>query len=334
MIRRSHGRSTSAPNRVARAPTLSADHRPPRRAGSHRPLVDESGGVTEHGFPDVRVRVEQLAPVLGDPAANLARIAAAQADARDDGVKLIVTPELSVTGYDVRDRVHALAVDESDEPFPELAAGPDVIVGAIERDAAFVPFNAALHLRSGRVLHRHRKVYLPTYGMFDEGRYFGRGERVRAYPGGGGWRLGILVCEDLWHPGLGYVLAADGAHVIVVQAAAAGRGSWAGGEGGGRFASWPAWEQLARAAAVAYGVYVIVANRVGVEGGCVFGGGSMVVGPGGDLLARADDLAEDRLTVDLSAGEIARARRPFAHARDDDPRLVARELARIAEGRG
>lgn len=287
------------------------------------------------GFPadGLRLRVEQLAPALGDVDANVARIAAAQADAAREGVHLLLTPELSLTGYDVRDRVHALAAPEVDAPHPALAAGPDVVVGAIERDAAFVPYNAALHLRGGRVLHRHRKVYLPTYGMFEEGRWWGRGRTARTYDAGGGWRLGILVCEDLWHPALMYLLATGGAHLVMVQAAAAGRGSWAGGEGGGRFASWPAWEHLARAAAVAYGIYVVVANRVGTEGGFVFGGGSMVVGPGGELLARADDLAEDRLTVDLSLDAIARARRPYAHARDDDPRLVHAELARLmAEG--
>jgi predicted amidohydrolase len=287
------------------------------------------------GFGEMlRLRVEQFAPTLADVDANVARIATAQADAAADGVHLIVTPELSVTGYDVRDRVHTLAIPEGADPYPALADGPDVIVGTIERDAAFVPFNAALHLRGGRVLHRHRKVYLPTYGMFDEGRWFGRGDRVRAYDAGGGWRIGILVCEDLWHPALGYLLAADGAHLIVVQSAAAGRGSWAGGETGGRFASWPAWEHLARAAAVAYGAYVVVANRVGTEGPCVYAGGSMIVGPGGDLIAKGDDLADDRLTVDLSLSAVARARQPYAHARDDDRRLVYRELRRMLGERG
>jgi predicted amidohydrolase len=165
--------------------------------------------------------------------------------------------------------------------------------------------------------------------MFDEGRWFGRGARTRTYDAGGGWRLGQLVCEDLWHPALMYLLAAGGAHLVMVQAAAAGRGSWAGGEGGGRFASWPAWEHLARAAAVAYGIYVVVANRVGVEGPFLFGGGSFAVGPDGEVIGRADDLAEDRLTVELSLSAIAAARRPYAHARDDDPRLVQAELARL-----
>jgi len=282
--------------------------------------------------PSLRLRIEQFAPALCDVDANLARIARAQADAATEGVDLLVTPELSVTGYDVRDAVHSLAAPESDRPYPALAEGPDVVLGTIERDASFVPFNAMLHLRGGRVLHRHRKVYLPTYGMFDEGRYFGRGDRARAYDAGGGWRAGMLVCEDLWHPALGWLLAAQGAHLLVVQSAAAGRGAVAGGANGGRFASWDAWEHLARAAAIAYGVYVALANRAGVEGALCFAGGSMIVAPDGAVLARADDLGEDRITAELSLDAVAAARRPYAHARDDDPRLVARELGRILDG--
>lgn len=279
----------------------------------------------------VRLRLEQLAPVLADPEANLRRVAEAQEDARADGVDLLLTPELSLTGYDLRDRTHAVARDLA--PFPGLAEGPDVVLGVVERGPGYVPFNTALHLRGGEVLHAHRKVYLPTYGMFDEGRYFGAGDRARAYDAGGGWRVGLLVCEDLWHPALAYLLATAGAGLLLVQSAAAGRGVWEGGAGGGRFASWGAWESLAVAAATAYGVYVAVANRVGAEGAAVFCGGSFVVGPDGRVLARADDLRPDRVTVELSLDEVARARRPYSHARDEDPHLVLRELARTLEAR-
>jgi predicted amidohydrolase len=289
--------------------------------------------VSEGFGSTLRLRIEQFAPALGDLEANLARVARAQTDGTKEGVDLVVTPELSLTGYDVRDAVHTLAAPESDAPYPALAEGPDVVVGTIERDAAFVPYNAMLHLRGGRVLHRHRKLYLPTYGMFEEGRYFGRGDTARAYDAGGGWRVGLLVCEDLWHPALGWLLAAQGAHLLVAQSAAAGRGAVAGGVGGGRFASWDAWEHLARAAAIAYGVYVALANRVGVEGPLCFAGGSMIIAPDGTVLARADDLGEDRVDAELSLAAVAAARRPYAHARDDDPRLVARELARILDGR-
>lgn len=277
----------------------------------------------------VRLRIEQFAPALGRTDANLARVARAQADAAAEGIGLVVTPELSMTGYDVRDAVHSLAAAETDAPYAGLDGGPDVVVGTIERDAGFVPYNAALHLRGGRVLHRHRKVYLPTYGMFDEGRWFGRGGGVQAYDAGGGWRIGLLVCEDLWHPALAWLLAAQGANLLVVQSAAAGRGVVAGGASGGRFASWDAWEHLARAAAIAYGAYVALANRVGVEGPLCFAGGSMIIGPDGAVMARADDLREDRIDAELSLDAVATARRPYAYARDDDPRLVAREIARM-----
>lgn len=277
----------------------------------------------------VRLRVEQLAPTLGDPAANLQKIRSAADDAAADGAHILVTPELSLTGYDLRDLVHEVALPLDSPSLHELADGPDVVLGLVERGEDFVPYNTAVHLRGRGVLHSHRKVHLPTYGMFDEGRYFGRGDRVRTYDAGGGWKMGMLVCEDLWHPSLGYLLAVGGANLVVVQAAAAGRGAWAGGATG-RYASWETWEHLARAAAAAYGIYLVVANRSGVEGSVVFCGGSMVVGPSGDVLARCGDGGDDRLTVDLDLREVAAARRPFAHARDEDPHLVARELAHLA----
>jgi predicted amidohydrolase len=285
----------------------------------------------------VRLRIEQLAPELGEAEANLERIAAAQRDAGHDGVDLVVTPELSLTGYDLRDRTHTLATPLGVAPFPLLANGPDLVVGLVELGSGFIPYNTAVHLRAGDILHRHRKVYLPTYGMFDEGRYFGAGDRARCYDAGGGWRVGLLICEDLWHPGLMYLLAVGGAHLIIVQAAAVGRGAWrrdaeTENAGAGRFASWGAWEHLACAAAAAYGVYVAVANRVGVEGAGVFAGGSLIVAPGGKVIARGDDFREDRPTADLRLDTVRDARRPYAHARDDDPHLVARELAYLLQG--
>lgn len=285
------------------------------------------------GFgPRLRVRVEQMAPVLGDTGANLDTIAKAQSEAANEGVDLLVTPELSVTGYDVRDRVHALAVPLGPEPFPALRAAPDVVLGVIERGDDFVPYNAAVHLRGGEVLHRQRKLNLPTYGMFEEGRYFGRGRSMRAYDAGGGWRLGLLVCEDLWHPSLAYLLAMDGANLLIAHSAAAGRGAWEGGAAG-RFASWALWEHLACAAAGAYGVYVVLANRVGVEGPMVFSGGSLIVGPDGRVIARGAEMEPDRPTADLSLEAVAAARRPYAHVRDEDPHLLLRELERVARDR-
>jgi NAD+ synthase (glutamine-hydrolysing) len=275
----------------------------------------------------------QLAAEPGAPAANAGAIAAAAGRAAADGAALVLTSELSLTGYDVGDDAAFLARplapgDPAPAPLRDVPA--ELVVGLIERGADGVPYNVAAHYRDGALLFRHRKIYLPTYGMFDEGRFFGRGRRVRAYDAGGGWRVGLLVCEDFWHPALPYLLALQGCHLLMVQAAAPGRGV---GEaaGGGRFASAEVWERIARTTAQLYGIYVALANRAGAEGAVAFAGGSLIVGPDGGVLARGTDEGEDTISARLSLAELRRARRPYAHARDEDPLLLLRELGRALE---
>jgi len=270
----------------------------------------------------------QSAPRLRDVGANAAEIARTAARA---GADLLLTPELSLTGYDLGDDAPAVALPlDADAPLlPELEGAPPVVVGLVERGEGGVVYNVAAHLRDGRVFHRHRKVYLPTYGMFDEGRFFGRGGRVDAYSPFPGWRAGLLVCEDFWHPGLIYLLAAQGIHLLLVQAAGPGRGVWAGGESGGPFASADAWERIARTTAQLYGIYVALANRAGVEGGVTFAGESLIVAPTGDVLARAPAVDEALISAELSLDEVERARRPYFHGRDEDPHLLLRELSRV-----
>jgi predicted amidohydrolase len=280
--------------------------------------------------------VYQFAPRLRDAASNLVRIAAVVESSRAD---LVLTPELSVTGYDLGDDAAALAVRlEHDAPFPLLANGAataliespsHTVLGLVEMDESGTPFNAAAIIQLGAVRFLHRKIYLPTYGMFDEARWFGRGNRLDVYDHAYGMRVGVLVCEDFWHPGLSYVLAAAGIHVLLVLAAAPGRGVWQGGENGSLFASVAVWERIARVTAQVYGIYVALANRTGVEGGVTFAGGSLIVGPAGDVVARAGSTEEAVLEAEISTAEVERARRPYHHARDDDPRLVRRELTRL-----
>lgn len=263
---------------------------------------------------------------------NARRIAAAASSVQAD---LLVTPELGLTGYDLRDEAAAAALPvQPGRPFPlaPLRDAGELVVGLVEQGAGGVCYNTAVHLQDGRTVFRHRKVYLPTYGMFDEGRYFGRGGRAAAHELGAGWRVGVLICEDLWHPALPYLLASQGIQLLLVLAAAPGRGVWDGGERGGRFASWDAWRRIARSTAQLYGIYVGLANRIGVEGGVTFAGGSLIVGPTGAILATAPEADEAVIEVELSLDEVARARRPFAHARDDDPRFTARELNRLLDG--
>jgi NAD+ synthase (glutamine-hydrolysing) len=290
--------------------------------------------------------VAQTAPVLRDVDANATRLAELAAATAAD---LLLTPELSLTGYDVGDSVHRLGlrvVPGADLGDGVLREAPGQLVVGLVEAAHGGPYNAAVALAAGCVMHVQRKIHLPTYGMFDEGRWFGRGNRLDTWQAAPGWTCGVLICEDFWHPGLAYVLASRGVDLLLVQAAAPGRGVWQGGEpaahpgdepggpgglpvaGQGRFASAAVWERIARVTAQLYGVYVALCNRVGVEGGVTFAGGSLIAGPDGSVLARAGDADEAVITAELSRTALLRARQPYAHARDDDPALVVRELAR------
>ena len=280
----------------------------------------------------LRLAVYQFAPELGRVEENARRIADAAASS---GADLVLTPELSLTGYGIGDDAGALGISlDAGGALPTALRGsPDVVVGLVDLGQDGVPYNAAVHVRDGGVLFRHRKVYLPTYGMFDEGRFFGRGARVEAYEPGGGWRAAVLICEDFWHPALMYLAAIQGVHLLMIQAAAPGRGAWTGGADGSRFRTSEAWTRIAQTTAHIYGIYVALANRVGAEDGVVFGGDSLIVAPTGDVLARAPSEGEVVIQAELSLAEVARARRPFAHTRDEDPRLVHRMLTEILEGR-
>ncbi|HEX6558986.1 MAG TPA: nitrilase-related carbon-nitrogen hydrolase, partial [Longimicrobiales bacterium] len=147
-----------------------------------------------------------------------------------------------------------------------------------------------------------------------------------------GWRIGVLICEDFWHPLLTYLHALQGVHALLVMAAAPGRGAWTGGEAGAFFASSDSWERIARTYAQLYGIYVVICNRCGVEGGVTFAGESIAVAPDASVLARAGT-GEALLTVELQAEAVRTARTPYAHIRDEDAALAVREIQRIAAAR-
>lgn len=335
----------------------------------------------------LRLAVEQTAPVRGDLDENAARIRRRVGEAA--GVDLVLFPELCLTGYALGHRTAEVArrvgpagtgasalgaersVTEPERPRAAVETldlglppgGPAAVVGLVEQGEDELVHNTAVVFRGDELLARHRKIYLPTYGMFEEGRHFARGRQPPAtFPLPGGWTVGILVCEDLWHPALSYLLALQGADLILVMAAAVGRGrpgsdgdAAAGAPGGGSdpersgnpeggepggegaapplFASMERWELLARTVAVHNGVYVALCNRVGVEDGFTFAGGSMVVDPSGAVAARAPQGREARLEATLEKEEIRRARHPFSHLRDEDPAFVRDALDRILRER-
>jgi predicted amidohydrolase len=279
------------------------------------------------------VRVRQVAPSLGDVGANRKRLE----DGADASVDLVVFPELSLTGYSLGNRSQGVARSLSEGlPLSLESDGPAVAYGLVERGEDHLVYNAGVVQRGSRLLLRHRKVYLPTYGMYEEGRHFAPGRSgprvVELIPG---WRVGLLVCEELWHPSMAYLAALQGADLLLVLAAPGGRGDPADDdlvEGATAFGSNAPWELLARTTAFVHGIYLVLANRVGVEHGVAFSGGSLIVDPSGKVVARASEEAEDTLEATLDRTRLREARHPFSHLRDEDPGLLHRELERLMIG--
>jgi predicted amidohydrolase len=281
---------------------------------------------------DLSLTIHQTAPLLGEVAQNQEEVLTRIRES--EGRDLLAFPELAITGYSLKSRIQRFAVPEEELPGLRLPEGsPAVALGLPERGRDELVYNTALLVQEDRILAKHRKVYLPTYGLFDESRYFAAGREpppVVTLPGG--WKVGLLVCEDLWHPGLLYLLAMQGAEVVLALSAAPGRGDPGEDEDRPLFSSTANWTLLARTAAMQYGIFLVVVNRGGVEGGVTFAGESMAVDPEGTVLARAPQAVPCALHVTLSRQALRSARNPYSHLRDEDPSFLKRGLDRLLDG--
>ena len=278
-----------------------------------------------------RVALAQIAPVLADRQRNvglhLEQIQAARAQEAD----LIVFPELSLTGYFVRDMVPDVAITPDAAEIREIlaAAGPmAVVLGFVEESRQHRFYNTALYAEGGRIVHLHRKVYLPTYGLFDEQRYFAAGERFLAFDTARFGRMGILICEDFWHLSAAAIMQAEEIDVLVCPSNSPGRGVE-----GPRVRTAETYEHLAKAYAQLMGAVVIVVNRVGFEDGLCFWGGSSVTGPDGRTIAEAPQLDESLTLATFDASDLRRQRLITPLARDERLLLTIEELNRIKRNR-
>lgn len=280
---------------------------------------------------DFTAVLAQIKPKLGCVADNLAQVEERIRLAIDDGKELIVFPELALTGYFLKDLVPEVAL-RLDSPeirkLVELSRQISIAIGFVEVTDDYRFFNSALYLEEGAIRHLHRKVYLPTYGLFDEQRYLARGERFRAFDSRFG-RLGLLVCEDMWHLSASYILAMDGATTLICLSSSPGRGTE-----GDTLGSAGAWQQLTSTTALFLNCRVLYCNRVGYEDGINFWGGSEYVAPSGESLARGRLLEEDSVAVTVDEGALRRERIFSPMLRDENLFVTMRELRRIERERG
>ena len=278
----------------------------------------------------IRVGLAQMAPVLGGLEANLARHHELLDTARDEGADLVVFPELGLTGYLLQDLAAEVALRLDDPRLAGLARatnGLSVVVSFVEESADHRLFIAAALLEDGELRHVHRKLFLPTYGLFDERRFFAPGDLLRAVPSRLGVGLGIAVCEDFWHLAVPQLLALDGAQILINVSSSPGRDLAATNEVGlGTAAS---WRTLMRTYAQLTTSFVVFCNRVGVDESFSFWGGSEVIGPTGAAVFSAPLYDEGLFTVDIAPADIRRERIGLPLLRDERPELQVRELDRI-----
>jgi predicted amidohydrolase len=278
---------------------------------------------------EYRIALAQLAPRLGDVGANLVLAAEWLRRAAAQEARLTIFPELALTGYLLSDLVPEVAMRADDERLAALsreAPGIVVVIGFVEETTDHRYANSAALLRDGALIGIHRKVYLPTYGLFDEGRFTRPGDRIRTQEVGEPLgRIGLSVCEDFWHPSLPLLQAQDGASLLVNIAAGPARapGSAAGVRAIG------GWQRMQETYALLGTVALAFCNRVGNEEGLTFWGGSRLLGPDGSVLAEGPLYDETLVVGSLETDDLRMQRYSLPLLADERLELVRRELDRI-----
>jgi len=280
----------------------------------------------------ISLALAQINTRLGNVETNLDKHITLAKEARSRGADLVVFPELSLTGYVLQDLAptvaHTASADDPIfEPLLEASRDIDLVVGFVDEDRRHRFFIAAAYLSQGKVVHVHHKVYLPTYGLFDEGRFFAWGDMVQAFDTRFG-RLGILICEDFWHISPPYLLWLDGADLFLLMSASPGRGLST--EPRLESARWV--ERINQAYASVFTAFVAHTNRVGYEDGLNFWGGSTVYDPNGALLAKGAYFQEDLVMAEVDMNQLHRTRARLPLLRDERTALVQREIGRILGG--
>ena len=280
----------------------------------------------------LRLAIAQIRPHKGAYQQNLCRLGSLfrEVGAWAEPPDLVVGPETALTGYFLEGGVRDLAIS-ADQLFDDLSrqheeAGIpalDVALGFYEVHGNRF-YNSGMYATLGGskagIRHIHRKIFLPTYGVFDEERFVEAGRNVQAFDTQWG-RAALLICEDAWHSFTPMLAALDGAQLIIVPSASPARGVVTSDDTAGRPVSLARWSRLAQDIAGEHGVYLALPQLVGFEGGKAFPGGSILAGPRGDLLVQGPVFQEAVIPAVIDFEEITRARADLPLLADLEMRL-------------
>lgn len=276
----------------------------------------------------MKVALAQISPYLGSLKKNLDLHFQSIEKAKKRKADLLIFPELSLTGYSLMDMVDEVSLTPEKNPiFKKLIAASreiSLVVGFVEEKEKGLLYNSAAFLSKGKILHIHRKVFLPTFGMFDEARFYAQGKNFHIFPTPFG-KAGMMICRDFLSYGASYLLFAGGAEIIIVISAAPGRGT-AQEEA---YETSRMWEIMGETISRFSTVFLIYCNRVGFEDGKHFAGGSFIYNPAGEMVARAAYVDQDFLFAEINLDEIRKIRKKWPYKRDDRPEIILEALKRI-----
>jgi predicted amidohydrolase len=278
----------------------------------------------------MKVRGVQFSPKLGNVADNLRFHEEQVQRAVRDGMELIVFPELSLSGYQLKDIILDVILQERSpevEMLRLLSRDIAIVVGLpLEREAGLV-YNSALCFADGKLLHRHDKTQLPNFGMFEERMIFTAGCHFRTFPLGE-FTAGILICRELLFPVTAYLHYLQGCDFLIGISNSPHRGM---GERG--FASHQLWETMGYVFSQFFHQNYLFVNRSGFEDGLGFGGGSFFARAGEGIVGQARYLENDTIDCDVVLQDVRRARLAGNYRRDEQPEIILNELQRIIHAR-
>lgn len=278
----------------------------------------------------MRIALTQIDSTLGDLGRNLSRAQEAVEEAAAGGADLIVFPELCLSGYAIGASERHISLPADDPSLTALARAAGsraLVIGFPELARGGRIFNSAAFFDGGRLVHVHRKLYLPTYNGFEERKHFSAGTTLRAFDTRFG-RCAVLICYDAWQPTMGFIACQDGAQLMLLPSSSPHSDP-------DELDVRSYWRDICGLYARLYQCYVVFVNRVGEENGARYWGGSRVVDPAGEVIAQcAEDDAQVLVSPELDPGSVVEHRRRLPLTRDARLALVSRELARLIDEGG
>ncbi len=277
----------------------------------------------------MKIALAQINSVLGNLDKNVEIHVNYSEEAISKNADVIVFPELSLTGYSLKDLNLEVALNVSLtsklDKLKELSRKIDIVCGFVEESDSFSLYNSSAYFSEGKIVHTHQKIYPPTYTLFEEFRYFSAGKTVNTFDSKFG-KAGMLVCEDMWHMSLPYTLAMKGAKIIYGIAASPTRL----GVDTSQFKNYEINSEQHRAFARLLSLYFVFTNRVGYEDGVNFWGGSEIIDPFGNVIAAGKIFDEELLFAEIDLNEVRRARLSARHFNDENLDLTINNLLDIS----